>query len=166
MSRFLASQKNHGFNLIQLVIALGVMAILLAILLSSFRGMYQQAQNNQARYRLENLKSAVESYFRHHLEMTSLPYPDNITDKLTTATPTIIREVVADPFETNSATSPKTFGYSQSTDATKKYYVIWSRGVNKTNEWSWQPSPAAPTEVSLLVNSDDIAVSNLPVKQY
>lgn len=158
-------KKISGFSLVEILLILGVITILMGILFPSFRSMRQEAQQDEARWKLEVLKSAVEAYYRHHLDIPQ-PHPDSITYGLQHTTPIIIREIVKDPYGTFTQTSPNTFGYSQSTDSSKKYYVIWSRGVNGVSEWRWQPNPSSPTEVSVLAGSDDLAVSNLPVKKY
>lgn len=158
-------RDKKGFSLVEILIVLGLVVVLFSIILPSFRGMRQEAQLDEARWKLETLKSAVESYYRHHLDI-SQPHPTNITYALQHTAPIILREVVKDPFGTFTYTDPVTFGYSQSTDSAKKYYVIWANGLNGTQQWSWHPNPPSPTEVSLHVGSDDQVVSNLPVKKY
>lgn len=159
-----AGGKQHlGFTLMEILMVISLIVTLAMILLPSLKGVHQDAQLDNAAWNLNVLKSGVESYYRHHLEFDK-PYPSNITYDLQHTTPVVVKEILGDPFETIITTTPRTFGYQQNTD--QKYYVIWSNGINQQTEWAWHPNATSPTEISLLVGSDDIVVSNLPVRKY
>ena len=59
-------KSQKGFTLIELLIVLSVIAILVAIIIPSFRGMQQEGWLTKAEQELNTLQAAVESYYRHN----------------------------------------------------------------------------------------------------
>jgi prepilin-type N-terminal cleavage/methylation domain-containing protein len=157
--------KQSGFTIFELLIVIVVIAVLVAILIPSFHGMRREAQDDECRWKVDMLKSGVESYVRHHSDYP-FTHPDDITYAIQHTKPAVINDIVKDPYETDHLTVPKTFGYQQSNDSQKKFYVVWSWGYNHQTEWSWNPDRTAPLEISIWPGADDLVASNIPVKKY
>ena len=139
---------NKGFTLIELLIVMAVVAILVAIIIPSYRGMQHEAWMAQAEKEVQTLQTAVESYYRHHGE-----YPANIADALTSAQPMIVSSVLKDPWKTNGTT----YGYATGNVTTfGDYYVVYSQSINGAQDWSRVGN-------EIRVSGDDVVLSNLPV---
>jgi type II secretion system protein G len=114
-------RKREGFTLIEMLIVISVIAILIGVLLPSFRGTQDEAAEQRARSELRTLATAIESYFIHN----SNSLPASLTT-LITATPRIISTVPDDPFRTGSN------DYTYATSANGVYYVVYSYGRDRT----------------------------------
>jgi len=149
-------QRSKGFTLVELIIVLTVIAIILAVVLPSFRGMRQEANMSRAQQELNTLKTAVTSYFRNNNA-----YPANVHAALTGASPRIITSILEDPFKTDASTTPNTYGYVTGTDASfGEYFIVYSKGPDATAATVWN---AATGQVD--VGGDDIAASNAPLNK-
>ncbi len=140
--------NKKGFTLIELLIVMAVVAILVAIIIPSYRGMQHEAWMAQAEKEVQTLQTAIESYYRHHGE-----YPANIAEALTEAKPTIVTGVMKDPWKTSGIT----YGYVTG-DASNfgEFYIVYSQSINGVQDWT-----RVGTEVR--VSGDDVVQSNLPV---
>jgi prepilin-type N-terminal cleavage/methylation domain-containing protein len=140
--------KKTGFTLIELLIVMAVVAILVAIIIPSYRGMQHEAWMAQAEKEVQTLQTAIESYYRHHGD-----YPADITTVIQSAKPTIVTGVLKDPWKTSGTT----YGY-QTGDMTGfgPYYIVYTQSINGVQDWS-----ISGTEVR--VSGDDVVLSNLPV---
>jgi len=106
--------------LIEMLIVISVIAILIGVLLPSFRGTQDEASEQRARSELRTLATAIESYYIHN----SNTLPTDLDD-LITATPRIVSVVPDDPFQSGSN------DYSYDADGNGVYYVIWSVGADR-----------------------------------
>lgn len=150
-------KSKAGFSLLELLIVMAVMAVIAAIALPSFRGMRNEASITKAEQEVETLKTAVESYYRHHNAI-----PRNL-NYLYTASPTIVKKALQDPFHTYGNTYKYVYNFGK--DGTgQPIYIIVSRGPDGTY--------VAPTVknngtnqayISVKKTSDDIVASNVPV---
>ena len=140
--------NKKGFTLIELLIVMAVVAILVAIIIPSYRGMQHEAWIAQAEKEVQTLQTGIESYYRHHGD-----YPADISTVLQSAKPAIVTSVLKDPWKT----SGKTYGYEKGDAAGfGPYYVVYSKSINGDQDWS-----VVGTEVR--VSGDDVVLSNLPV---
>ncbi len=112
---------KRAFTLIELMIVMAVIAILIGIILPSFKGMKDEAQYSKVRGDLRTLQTAVESFSIHHGQ--NFPkMGDDWQKQLLTAQPKLIEKEMIDPF------SPQKKPYQYFVSG--NYYVIWSVGVD------------------------------------
>jgi type II secretion system protein G len=126
------SKMKRGFTLIELMIVIAVIAILIGISLPHFKGMQDEGNTVKAAGELRTLTIAIESFNIHHDEypvQTTTVDSDWQTDSnsLTTATPTIIKTALTDPFE-----SSRQYSYATSASSGSQYYVVFSVGPDGT----------------------------------
>lgn len=154
MKRF---QSQEGFSLLELLLVMAVIAIIVAIALPSFQGMRSEASVTKAEGDLQTLKTAVESYYRHHGTLpTSL-------SQLYSASPAIVTKELKDPFKTSGNTYK--YIYNLGKDAVGNYiYVIYSKGPDgKDVKPTIKNNGTSKAYVSVKKTSDEIVVSNVPV---
>jgi len=154
MKRF---RTEGGFSLLELLLVMAVIAIIVAIALPSFRGMRSEAAITKAEGELQTLKTAVESYYRHHGQIpTSL-------SQLYTASPAIVTKELKDPFKTAGNTYRYIYNFGR--DAVGNYiYVIYSKGPDgKDTRPTIKNNGTSKAYVSVKKTSDEIVVSNVPV---
>lgn len=152
---------RKGFTLIEMLIVMAVVAILVAIIIPSYRGMQNEAWIAKAEKEVQTLQAAVESYYRHNGA-----YPAALSDLLA-AKPQIITQSLIDPWNTDGSEG---YGYQVVNDVTGfgDAYVIYSRSINSTSE---VPDAAAIKSAGELVvvldgdgnKSDDVVKTNLKV---
>jgi len=136
---------TQGFTLIEMLIVISVIAILIGVLLPSFRGTQDEAAEQRARSEMRTLATAIESYFIHN----SNQLPTTLTT-LITATPRIISQVPDDPFR------PGSNDYSYDVDDNGVYYAVWSFGPDRATDIT-----SVDTDGTLAgTNDDDIFVTN------
>ena len=126
---------KRGFTLIEILIVIAVIAILAGISLPYMKGMQDEGNTARAAGELRSLATAVESFYIHN----SHSYPvqtttvdsawQSDTSSLTTASPTIIKFVLYDPFVPGGATE---YRYATSAASGSQYYVIFSVGPDNT----------------------------------
>lgn len=134
-----------GFTLIEMLIVIVVMAILLGVLLPSFRGAQDEAAEQRARSELRTLATAIESYYIHN----NNALPTDLT-QLITARPRIVSVVPDDPFQASGT------DYSYARDTNGVYYVVWSHGLDRAVDIS-----GVDTDGTLAgTNDDDVFVTN------
>jgi type II secretion system protein G len=138
---------RKGFTLIEMMIVIVVIAILVGMLLPSFRGTQDEAAEQRARSELRTLATAVESYFIHN----SNTLPANLT-ALITASPRIVSSVPDDPFRSGST------DYSYAVDSNGVYYVIFSYGRDRAVDISGISTAGALTLTGSA--SEEIFVTN------
>jgi prepilin-type N-terminal cleavage/methylation domain-containing protein len=117
--------KTKGFTLIELMIVMAVIAILIGIILPSFKGMRNEAQFSKTQGDLRTLQTAVESFSIHNKQEFPKMDPD-WQEQLLKAQPKIIEKIMKDPF------SPTNSPYQYM--MTGSYYVIWSVGLEKNGK--------------------------------
>jgi prepilin-type N-terminal cleavage/methylation domain-containing protein len=123
-----ASKMKMGFTLIELLIVISVIAILASISLPYMKGIQDEGNIAKAAGELRTLATAVESFYIHN----SRSYPVQTTtvdsawqsdaNSLTTASPTIIKAVLYDPFVSGGSTE---YRYATSAASGSQYYVIF-----------------------------------------
>ena len=125
---------KRGFTLIELMIVISVMAILIGISLPYFKGMQDEGKSAKAAGELRTLTIAIESYYIHN--DNEYPVQDetpvqtawqSIANSLTTASPTIVKKALKDPFD-----SSREYSYVTSADSGSEYYVVFSVGPDAT----------------------------------
>ena len=136
---------RRGFTLIEMMIVISVIAILIGVLLPTFRGTQDEAATQRGRSEMRTIATALESYYIHN----SNAYPSALTS-LTTATPRIISRVPDDPFRAVGTS------YSYARDTNGVYYVVWSYGPDRTVGLTGISTAGALTGTQ----GDDICVSN------
>jgi len=147
---------KKGFTLVEMLIVMAVVAILVAIIIPSYRAMQNEAWIAKAEKELQTLQVAVESYYRHH----NNNYPEALEDLLD-ATPAIVTRVLADPWKTGeNVDGVVTYGYrAGNVSGFGDYYIIYSKGLDDIDQ---VPSPLNG-EIVIPEGSDDIAVSNMKI---
>ena len=135
----------RAFTLIEMMIVISVIAILIGVLLPTFRGTQDEAAMQRARAEMRTIATALESYYI----LNRNAYPSALTS-LTTATPRIISRVPDDPFRAVGTS------YSYARDTNVVYYVIWSRGPDRTDGITGISTAGALVGTQ----GDDICVSN------
>lgn len=122
------NEMRRGFTLIELMIVISVMAILIGIALPYFKGMQDEGNSAKCAGELRTLTTGIESYYIHN----DNEYPAQVATaptsswqiNLTGATPTIVKNILNDPFK-----SSQEYSYVTSALATgSEYYVVFSVG--------------------------------------
>ena len=139
--------RRWGFTLIEMLIVIVVIAILIGVLLPSFRGTQDEAAEQRARSELRTLATAIESYYIHN----SNSLPANLT-ALITASPRIISVVPDDPFRTGSN------DYTYATSANGVYYVVYSYGRDRAADIAGLDNDGTFSGAASL--DDDVFVTN------
>ena len=150
-------KNKQGFTLVELLIVMAVVAILVAIIIPSFRGMQEEGWITKAEAEVQTLQTAVESYYRHNGS-----YPENLA-ALLTARPQIIYKELEDPWRT----SGDTYGYRKGDGADSDpdfgdWYIIYSKSADGTENVTWDADANTVTK-SNGVSANDIAASNAPI---
>lgn len=149
---------KKGFTLVEMLIVMAVVAILVAIIIPSYRAMQNEAWIAKAEKEIQTLQVAIESYYRHH----SNNYPDALSDLLDAA-PAIVTRALADPWKTGEDVDGViTYGYRTGNVAGfGDYYIVYSKGLDDIDQ---VPSPLNG-EITLPEGSDDIVVSNMRISK-
>lgn len=104
---------NSGFTLVELVIVMGVIAIIISVVTPTIKGMQDEGALVKAEGDLKTIKSAVTSFWRNNGNV----FPSNI-NALVTASPQIISEAPRDPWNTGQHTGePGTYAYLTGVDS-------------------------------------------------
>lgn len=151
--------NKKGFTLIELLIVMSVIAILVAIIIPSFRGMQQEGYLTKAERELNTLQAAIESFYRHNGQ--SYPPDEGDTNPYSYQDSMIkqkyfriITRRMEDPFQKNR--SP--YFYQIVTDVNGiDYYVAWSNGINNVKDWTWNGTEG---KVQISPEKDDIIRTN------
>jgi prepilin-type N-terminal cleavage/methylation domain-containing protein len=144
--------SKKGFTLVELLIVMAVIAILVAIIIPSFRGMQNEAWIAKAQKEVATLQTAIESYNKNKDH-----YPNNITTDLSTAKSQIVSNPLADPWKTDTTTTPNTYGYvTGNISSFGDYYVVYSKCIDGVKSWVVTGNTVAST-------GDDVIMSNLTV---
>ena len=117
--------RKKAFTLIELMIVMAVIAILVGIILPSFKGMKDEAQYSKVLGDLRTLQTALESFSIHNKQQFPETGP-NWQDQLMNSSPKLIDKIMIDPF------SPTKSPYQYL--VTGPYYVIWSVGLEKDSK--------------------------------
>ena len=141
-------KTRTGFTLIEMMIVISVIAILIGVLLPSFRGSQDEASIQRARSELRTIATALESYYIHN----SNAYPSALSS-LTTATPRIISVIPDDPFDTTAGTD-----YQYATGS--GYYVVYSWGTDRAADISGVNSSGQMTEATGGDCNQDVFITN------
>jgi len=143
---------KKAFTLIELLIVMSVVAILVALIVPSFRGMQNEAWYAKAEKEVLTLQTAIESYYRHHNA-----YPVSLADLVAPGTsPKIINSELTDPWKTDG----DHYGYKTfSVSGFGLAYVVYSKGINGNMDTNVETLSASGVSVV----GDDIVMSNLPV---
>lgn len=137
------NEKNGGFTLLELLIVIGVIAILASIIIPAFKGMQEEGDRTAAQGDLKAIKLALESYYVHH----DRAYPTYITE-LVTASPRIVSELPDDRFNRGHA-----YNYINLTD----YYCVWTDGPDEKQQIIIDTEKQ---KILVPKNSDDIYETN------
>jgi len=147
---------KKGFTLVEMLIVMAVVAILVAIIIPSYRAMQNEAWIAKAEKECQTIQVALESYYRHH----NNSYPDSL-ENLLDARPAIINKVLVDPWKTGDVIDGlTTYGYRKGNiTGFGDYYIIYSKSIDEVDQ---VPSPV-DSQIELPAGCDDIVVSNLRV---
>ena len=144
--------KKSGFTLVELLIAMGIILVILAIAIPNSQRMRASANISKAKGDLEMFKTGVESYMIHQ---DPAAYPNTTTqlwqDYLKNAAPRIAEKALYDPFRNGSIE----YQYVRSSNGA--YYVIWSWGVDGISSITGIGDDGVITPAN---RGDDIYVSN------
>lgn len=149
------NQLKKAFTLIEIFFVLGIMAILMAIILPSFKGLRDETDAAKVKTELGILQTALEGYYSEYNK-----YPDQDYQRILIYEPTlkIINKFYLDPFN-----SSRTYEYYYSPD--QKYYLVRSYGYNRQPDLDFiqDIDPVAGTVTSK--NTDDFYITNLKEKE-
>lgn len=121
---------QRGFTLVELVIVMAVIAVILAVVMPTIRGMQQESMLTKAEGDIKAIKAAVTSYWRNNNSV----YPPSIV-ALTTTSPQMLSAVPVDHWNTGSFTGePGTYGYITGTDSTfGDWFLICTVGPQRNS---------------------------------
>jgi type II secretion system protein G len=147
--------KNYkrGFTLLEIFFVLGVMAVIMAVVLPSFKGMRDETDAAKAKTELAILQTALESYYS---ENDRYPESDYQTVLIYQPNNKVINKHFYDPFQSGK----QEYDYFISTDG--KYYLLRSLGYNRQADLDF----AAHIDISagtaqLSGTGDDFVITNL-----
>lgn len=137
--------NESGFTLLELLIVIGVIAILASIIIPSYRGMITEGDITAAQGEVKTLGLAIENYYLHN----DHTYPTYITDLLT-ATPRLIKDdIPKDRFNRTDVYQYSNLG---------SYFITWTNGPNEKMDISVD---IGNQKVVVPKASDDIFETNL-----
>lgn len=144
-------RKNNGFTLVELLIVMSVIAILIVIFMSSFRGLQNETRKTKAQQDLRFLKVAIESYYKNHNNV--FPSKSDYQAILLGAYPKLLESNLYDPFGISSTTQ---YMYDLSADDPSKaiYYVVYSVGPGGNGTASIDNSGNITTSNEAIVDSN------------
>jgi prepilin-type N-terminal cleavage/methylation domain-containing protein len=119
-----------GFTLFELLVALAIIGILLAIAIPSFRALQTEVNIARAQGDLNTLKVAIESYYKNKGSFPLTPNSNPCTTwqyQLVSASPRIINTVLYDPLNPTTNTE-----YQYYLADGGRYYTLYSVGPNAT----------------------------------
>lgn len=147
--------KNYrrGFTLLEIFIVLGIMAVIMAVVLPSFKGVRDETDAAKAKTELAILQTALESYYS---ENNRYPDSDYQTILIYQSNNKVINKRFYDPFQSGK----HEYDYFISADG--KYYLLRSLGYNRQADLDFaaQIDTSAGT-VQLLGAGDDLVITNL-----
>ncbi len=142
-------------SIIEIVIVMGVIALILSIVIPNFKTMQQEGAWTKVDGDLDTIKFAVTTYWRNN----SQAYPANVHSALTGTSPAIISKVLSDPWSSDS--SHNTYGYIKGTDTTfGDYFIIYTKGPQADTTPSWDA-----TNQRVNYSGSGRVVSNAPIQK-
>ncbi len=145
---------KKGFSLIELLVALLIIGVLIALALPASRGMRQEAQKNRTQSDLKVIKLAIESFYRTY---NRYPEPSAYQTTLLNASPRIFEERLYDPFTHQPKTEYRyKLGSGAVGPADARYYIIYSVGFNGSDEGCEVDNRTGV----VTIKGDDIWISN------
>jgi len=152
---------RKGFTLMEILIVMAVVAILVAVIIPSYRSIQNDAWTAKATIETRTLRDAVESYFRYNNK-----YPADLTELLTVR-PNYLDQLPTDPWRTGTATDSKgviynTYGYITGfVQGAGHYYIIYSKGMDGKDDVLGNEPVGG--RLILPAGSDDIVIASIPV---
>lgn len=137
--------NNSGFTLLELLIVIGVIAILASIIIPAFKGMQEEGDRTASQGDLKTIKLALESYYIHH----DRQYPTYLTD-LETASPRLIQDKLPDDRFNKKGNTYKYVNLAG-------YFVVWTNGPDGIQQLVVDTDKQKITSYK---NSDDIFETN------
>ncbi len=128
-----ANEVRRGFTLIEIMIVIAVMAILIGISPPYMKGMQDEGKAIEAAGELRTLATGIESFYIHNdkaypVQTTSVDTAwQSDSSSLTTASPTIVKVALTDPFDSSNE-----YRYATSAASSSQYYVLFSVGPDGT----------------------------------
>lgn len=123
--------NKKGFTLIELLIVMSVVAILVSIIIPSFRALQEEAWLNKVEKEVKVLKLAVEAYKMHRGA-----YPADIVITIQNTKPTIVTGILKDPWKT-SGPPYDTYKYiTGKTEGGEDYFLVYSKALSATDNYT------------------------------
>ena len=143
--------KNKAFTLLDILIAMTLTVILIAISIPGVKAIQDEVRISKAKGELKTLKTALESYYMHTSPASYPPASSTVSaSSLVHANPQIVDTPLYDPF---GATPTTEYQYAVSADG--QYYAIYSLGPKRTGS-----SGTVTANGSVTLPGDAIVVSN------
>jgi len=117
------NKKSH--SLLELLVILGVVAVLVSVGLPAYKGVQNEGKISQAQAELKTMQAALTSYYLNSHHMYPVSSASLGSSTLAGTSPRILRNVLYDPFVTGNSTE---YGYQVSSNG--QYYVIYSKGAS------------------------------------
>lgn len=117
---------KKAFTLLEIVFVLGIIAVLLAIIVPSFRGIQEESNQIKASTELAILQAALENYYTQYGE-----YPADEYDYQTVLqqNKSLIKQYYYDPF---GQTAQSVYIYQRyPAPDSRQFYLVLSNGLNR-----------------------------------
>ena len=125
---------KKGFTITEVVVMLGVLAVLLGLTVPKFMTLVHKAQEGSTKHKLVQVRSAIAAYYGEHQGM----YP---TDDLSSLVPTYIEQIPP----------VRVPGYPPNSHVSNGTY---EQAYTKTGGWAYVSDPQDPRFGDFFVNVD------------
>lgn len=117
-------QPRKGFTLVELLVVIGIIALLAAILLPAIRAAFVKADRNKAEIECRAIKNAIQAYLNDYGKMPA-PAADQGTDKLYDDSKVVIKILTAN----DTTANPRNVAYleAQTNSVDGSYLDPWDK---------------------------------------
>jgi prepilin-type N-terminal cleavage/methylation domain-containing protein len=153
--------KNKGFTLIEVLICLVIIAMLMVVMVPSFRGLQKETWQTKSSGDLKTIQTALEAYYKNN---GHYPWTGAYQSTLTAAVPQILPDYLYDPFAPNEQT-PYRYSLSRWDAMRARYYIVYTYDIGYQGGggcWPEQGAGSASVDENgiVTINGDVIWVSN------
>ncbi|OGE64353.1 hypothetical protein A3I48_03060 [Candidatus Daviesbacteria bacterium RIFCSPLOWO2_02_FULL_36_7] len=113
-------KKDRGFTLVELLVTLSIIAVLMAISITSYDNLTKNARDGQRKSDLKQIQSALEQYYRDNTT-----YPSSL--------PVSSWSPYLNQVPTEAVTGNPSYKYVSSTSITKHFYCLYAKMENTVN---------------------------------
>jgi type II secretory pathway pseudopilin PulG len=141
--------RRNAFTLLELLFVFGIIAVLLSIVLPTFKGIRDETNLTKAKTELALLQNSIEQYYTTHQQ-----YPDLADYQTVLLNEGFLKQSLSDPFSPDR----NAYEYRRYGD---KYYIVLSAGINQDQDFSDTQVDLGAGRWQFESTIDDVIVTNL-----